>query len=103
MSLTVGEQRQTSAELHANHLLSGLSRHDVQADLGFTAGQLEATLDVASGCDPADVWLLRDHLQQVITAAGRTPVPYSVLAEAARAAAAGWFPLRPAPIAHHQR
>ncbi len=102
MSLTVGEQRQTSVELHANHRMSGLSLHDVQADLGFTAGQLEATLDVAPGCDPADVWLLRDYLQREITARGLTPAPYSVLTEPARAAAAGWFPLRTAPIAHRR-
>ncbi len=103
MSLTVGEQRQTSVELHANHRMSGLSLHDVQVDLGFTAGQLEATLDVAPGCDPVDVWLLRDYLQREITARGRTPAPYSVLTEPARAAAAEWFPLRPAPIAHRRR
>jgi hypothetical protein len=97
MSLTAEEQQRTSSELRANLALSGLMPGDVQAALGFGAGQLAQTLSVGPAASPADVWLLRDYLEQRVLALGGTPVPYTVLTAQARHMAAGWFRLRPVP------
>ncbi|WP_413600910.1 DUF2316 family protein [Curtobacterium sp. Curtsp57] len=42
---------------------------------------------------PRDVWLLRDYLDAIITAAGRTPHPYTSVTEQMRSAADTWFGL----------
>ena len=97
MSLTAEEQRRTSSELRANLALSGLAHGDVQAVLGFSAAQLAETLSVGPVASPADVWLLRDYLEQCVLAQGGSPVPYTVLTSQARPQAAGWFRLRPVP------
>ena len=97
MSLTTAEQRRTSSELRANLALSGLSADNVRTALGFTDAQLEATLSVGPAASPADVWLVRDYLEQRVLAQGGTPVPYTVLTSQARQLAAGWFRLRPVP------
>jgi hypothetical protein len=102
MSLTAAQQQRTSSELRANIALSGLSAGDVQAALGFTAERLEQVLSVGPAASPADVWLLRDYLEQRVLAQGGTPVPYTVLTSQARQLAAGWFRLRPVPGAQGQ-
>ncbi|GAA2096656.1 DUF2316 family protein [Kitasatospora saccharophila] len=96
MSLNDEERARTAAELRANLELTGLDADRAGAELGFDGGRLAQVLAVA-GADPADVWLLRDHLEDLVRAAGREPVPYTVLTEEARAAAERWFPLRRAP------
>ncbi|MHA6757185.1 DUF2316 family protein [Streptacidiphilus sp. PAMC 29251] len=95
MSLNREEQQRTSGELHANIQLCGTPPEQLAEQLGFSADQLEDTLNMGGACQPQDVWLLRDHLQDLVLAQGRTPVPYSVLTEQARRAAAVWFPLHP--------
>ena len=47
------------------------------------------------GARPADVWAVRDLLEEAALHAGAEPVPYTHLPEGARAAAEGWFRLRP--------
>ncbi|MFD7732085.1 DUF2316 family protein [Kitasatospora phosalacinea] len=96
MSLNAEERARTAAELRANLELAGIGASRVGDELGFVDGQLVEALGVV-GADPADVWLLRDHLEDLVRAAGREPVPYTVLTEEARAAAERWFPLRKAP------
>ncbi|MBN9105743.1 MAG: DUF2316 family protein [Propionibacteriaceae bacterium] len=90
MSLTPAQQRQTAAELQANFELSGLSTADLRQLTGWIQERIVATLTVDSA-DPADVWRLRDLLESEVRSAGRTPVPYSVLTEQARASARAWF------------
>lgn len=90
MSLTPAQQRQTVAELQANFELSGLSTADLRQLTGWTQSRIVAALTM-DGPDPADVWRLRDLLESEVVAAGRTPVPYSVLTEEARAYAETWF------------
>ena len=97
MSLTAEEQQRTCAELRANLALTGLADADVAAVLGFSAGQLAETLALGRASQPADVWLVRDYLEQRVLASGRTPVPFTVLTEQSRQLAAGWFRLRQAP------
>ncbi|WP_033221837.1 DUF2316 family protein [Kitasatospora phosalacinea] len=96
MSLNAEECARTAAELRANLELTGGDAGRAGAELGFDEQRLAQALDVA-GADPEDVWLLRDHLEDLVRAAGREPVPYTVLTEEARAAAERWFPLRKAP------
>nr|WP_033259343.1 DUF2316 family protein [Kitasatospora sp. SID7827] len=96
MSLNAEERARTAAELRANLELAGVGADLVGAELGFDGGRLAEALGV-DDADPADVWVLRDHLEDLVVAVGRAPVPYSVLTEEARAAAERWFPLRKAP------
>lgn len=90
MSLTTAQRQQTAAELQANFELSGLSTADLRALTGWTQERVVASLTI-TGADPADVWRLRDLLDAEVRAAGRTPWPFSVLTEQARAAAEVWF------------
>ena len=96
MSLNNSEQHRTSAELTANLELSGLDLAEVQADLDFTPIRLQSTL-AFDNAQPADVWLLRDYLDQVIIDRGRMPLPYTTLTEQARVNANRWFSLQVAP------
>jgi hypothetical protein len=97
MSLNEREQRRTSDELRRNLALSGLTTDEAAADLGFSAERLESTLGLDFASDPVDAWQLRDYLEQAITDAGGVPVPFTVLTEASRERARGWFRLREAP------
>jgi len=92
MALNKRERAATSAELHANLELSGLSENDLQLRLGITDDQLEAALGV-TGADPIDVWLVRDYLERIIVDRGGKPVPFTVLTPSARVAAEKWFAL----------
>lgn len=103
MSLSAAERRATSDELQANLALSGRSTAEVAADLGLDAEQVRRVLAVDPGSRPELVWLLRDHLDATVRASGREPHPWSTLTDAARAAAATWFPLRQAPAAERPR
>ena len=96
MSLTEQQRERTAQELAANLELAGLSIEQVCAALRFNQRQARATLAVR-GVDPADVWLLRDHLERAVLDAGRTPVSFTVLTEAARPAAGRWFGVQPKP------
>lgn len=93
MSLDRAEQQRTSEELRANQRLSGASDQQLAEQLDFSTQQVEDTLAVADASAPQDVWLLRDHLEDLVLALGGTPVRYSVLTEQARQSAARWFPL----------
>ncbi|HEV2637339.1 MAG TPA: DUF2316 family protein [Actinocrinis sp.] len=97
MSLNQEELNRTRAELQANFELSGVTLDDLRDDLDFSTEQLTDTLAMDGGSKPEDVWLLRDHLEDLVRDEGRTPVPYTVLTEGARAAASVWFPLAQAP------
>jgi hypothetical protein len=76
--------------LRANQSLSGLDEAQLELLTGWTPQRLASTLQV-DGASPADVWRLRDVLEQAAIRAGKTPVPYTVLTETAQAAARGWF------------
>ncbi|MEV4131595.1 DUF2316 family protein [Dactylosporangium sp. NPDC049742] len=97
MSLNLAEKAQTAAELQANQRLTGRTPDALAADLGFTTAYLDDLLHLRPAIDPADVWLLRDHLEREVLTHGGTPVPYTVLTEPARAAATTWFNLRRLP------
>lgn len=94
MSLTGAERARTVQELRANLALSGFDHAQLIAATGFTERRLTTTLALEPGCDPVDVWRLRDVLEQAVRAAGGTPVPYTVLTERARRKARGWFGVR---------
>ncbi|MGY0499284.1 DUF2316 family protein [Nocardia sp. FBN12] len=97
MSLNAEERARTSEELHANLRLTGLTPQEAQAALEFTHEQFESALNCSDIAKPADVWLLRDHLEQLVEDQDGTPVPYTVLTEQARSSARRWFRLRRAP------
>jgi len=97
MSLDRAELVRTRTELAANLDLTGLTREQVAADLGYDATRLSAALEPDGSGDPVDVWQLRDYLDQAVRDAGATPVPFTVLTERSRVMAGTWFRLRPAP------
>ncbi|MFD5142454.1 DUF2316 family protein [Streptomyces sp. NPDC058401] len=97
MSLNEEQRARTSQELLLNFQLAGTSLDAVRAQLDFTAQRLDDTLNVREQSRPEDVWLLRDHLENLVRAQGHTAVPYTVLTRTARLAAAIWFPLRRPP------
>ncbi|MGX6600991.1 DUF2316 family protein [Micromonosporaceae bacterium Da 78-11] len=97
MSLNDEERARTGQELAENFRLAGSTPDEIRAALDFSFEQFEDTLTVRPGGRPQDVWLLRDHLEDLIRAQGVTPVPYTVLTDEAREAAAVWFPLRRSP------
>jgi len=91
MSLDRDERRTTSAELHANLDLAGLTVDDVAHDLGLPPADVRDALGITPATSPVLVWKLRDHLEAAARAAGHDPVPYTHLPEHMRAAARGWF------------
>jgi hypothetical protein len=95
MTLNAAQRDRTSEELRANLALSGLTAGQATADLRFTPQRLRAALDASA--DPADVWQLRDYLEQAVRDTGRRPVAYTVLSRRARFLARTWFTLRKAP------
>ena len=99
MSLNGTDRAQASQELMASYNLAGLSRDEIQHDLGFTPQQLERALAVRPTSDPAQMWLLRDYLDRAIRDRGRKPAGYTVLTDTARVAASQGLRLRPAPAA----
>lgn len=54
-------------------------------------------LGVTEGAGPAEVWQLRDYLDQAVRDAGGRPVPFTVLTDRARHLARVWFTLPQAP------
>lgn len=87
----------TRDELARNADLTGLTPAQIAADLGFTEKHLEQAMTLDRVSDPADVWQLRDYLEQAVRDGGGTPVHFTVLTEASRSPARNWFRLRPAP------
>jgi len=97
MSLSNAERLATSQELQENLLLSDLTNLQVATDLGYSLSRLAATVALSAGNDPADVWQLRDYLQQAVRDSGVEAAPFTVLTEQSRSAAQRWFGLRQAP------
>lgn len=97
MSLTQEQKSRTRQELWANRQNCPLDDHTLCETLEWTPQQLAETLDVSAGSTPAQVWLLRDFLQQAVSDLGRTLVPFTVLTEDARASSERWFGSRRIP------
>jgi len=97
MSLTQEQKFRTRQELWANRQSCPLDDHVLCEALGWTPQQLADTLDVNAGSTPAEVWLLRDFLEQAVSDLGGTPVPFTVLTEDTRADSERWFGPRRIP------
>lgn len=65
---------------------------DEGASMSLDRAQRERTSPASR---PEVVWLLRDHLAEVIEARGEHPHPYTHLTDEMRAAAERWFPSPP--------
>ncbi len=94
--LNADEVLRTVDELKANLAASTLTLTEVAHDLSFTTDDIRAVLDV-DHVDPADVWLLRDYLEQAVRDRGDQPTAFTVLTESNRRRARSWFLLRAAP------
>ena len=97
MSLNDAELQRTRDELAANLALTGLTLDQVAGDLGYAAQRLRDALAPRGSGDPADVWLLRDYLEQAVRDGGGEPAPFTVLTEPNRRLARQWFSLQEAP------
>lgn len=94
MSLNRNERDVTARELADNLALTGLSQEQVRERTGLPPERFQSALDVSAVMDPADVWLVRDTIEDAVREAGRTPLPYSRLTDGMRRAAAMWFGYR---------
>ena len=94
MSLNRRERETTARELDNNLALTGLTRAQVRERTGLPPERFQAALEVNAVMDPADVWLVRDTIEDAVREAGRTPLPYSRLTDGMRRAAAMWFGYR---------
>lgn len=94
MSLNTEERRRTADELRANLALTGMTESHARSGTGLDEHEWREAMHVSSRSRPEDVWLVRDRLIALVRAAGREPVPFTVLTEGTRAAASVWFPLR---------
>ncbi|MFT3889354.1 MAG: DUF2316 family protein [Arachnia sp.] len=91
MSLNDAQRRATASEFARNLELAGLTRDELRERCGLTPSSFALAMDVRPGCDPVDVWLIRDTLETAVKEAGGTPVPFSAMPERMRAAAGRWF------------
>ncbi|BDZ41902.1 hypothetical protein GCM10025865_12010 [Paraoerskovia sediminicola] len=98
MSLNTLEMQQTSQELRANLGISGLTVPDLATELDMEPTTVESVLAMDGSADPADVWLVRDHMQNTILMRRRTPFPYTRLTDEMRTVAKSWFSLHEAPL-----
>lgn len=94
MSLNRREVAATAKELAANVALAGLSEEALAARAGLDLSRYRAALTVDGAEHPADVWRVRDTVEDAVLGAGRTPVPYSKLTDGARSSAERWFGYR---------
>ncbi|MGT2425779.1 DUF2316 family protein [Amnibacterium kyonggiense] len=94
MALTPEERHRTAEELHANLLLAGVTEAHLRSDTDLDEHEFREAMHVSPRSRPEHVWLLRDRLLVLVRAAGRRPVPFTVLTEPARAAAPVRFPRR---------
>lgn len=61
MSLNMFQRRSVTKTLLDDLDRSGLTRDQVQADLGISADQLDRAIRLAAGGDPTHIWLVRDY------------------------------------------
>lgn len=94
MSLNRNERDVTARELADNLALTGLSQEQVRERTGLPPERFQSALDVSAVMDPADVWLVRDTIEDAVREEGKTPLPYSKLTDSMRRAAAAWFGYR---------
>ena len=94
MSLNRRERETTARELDDNLALTGLTRAQVRERTGLPPERFQAALEVNAVMDPADVWLVRDTIEDAVREEGKTPLPYSKLTDSMRRAAAAWFGYR---------
>jgi hypothetical protein len=94
MSLSTEQRHRTAEELHANLNLAGVTESHLRHDTDLDEHEFREAMHVSARSRPEHVWLLRDRLVVLVHAAGKQPVPFTVLTEDMRAAASVWFPLR---------
>lgn len=78
MSLNAQQLAATRQELHANFILTGLTKEQVAADLQISLTKLDHlfTLTQQSLNDP---WILRNYLLERVAAIGQDPVSFTAL------------------------
>lgn len=94
MSLNTEQRHRTAAELHANLALAGVTEAHLRSGTDLDEHEFREAMHVSTRSRPEHVWLLRDRLVVLVHAAGKQPVPFTVLTETTRAPAATSFPLQ---------
>lgn len=79
--LNTKEKQITAKELHKNYEELDLKKEQILIDLQFSKEKLEDTFAVCKKhiAGPADVWKLRDYLEEKLTEQGKEVYPFSVL------------------------
>ena len=98
MSLSPAEQERTRMELTRNLDQSGWTPERIATALGISLERVDMALAMTRA-RPADVWMVRDVLDEAVRQVGRSPEPYTHLSTGARASADAWFKLRPVSAA----
>ena len=78
MSLSAKQIEDTKRELKENFDKAGVNIKDVAADLGTTENYIEKLLNL----EPIrleDTWILKNHLIEKVTEAGKTPTAFTAL------------------------
>jgi hypothetical protein len=94
MSLTTEQRHRTAEELRANLALAGVTESHLRAGTDLDEYEYREAMHVSTRSRPEHVWLVRDRLEVLVRAAGKQPVPFTVLTEDMRGPASVWFPLR---------
>lgn len=97
MSLNRSEMAQTALDLNRHLDAARLSIPELADWLGLRTQVVEDVLAMNGDATPATVWLVRDALDQAVSAAGGSADGWSVLTDQARTMAQRWFALSPVP------
>ncbi len=82
MRLTRAERDKTAREFEENLQRSGLTFDELRDLTGLSESRfIKAFLVMERGTDPADIWLIRDLLENAVRHKGIDPVPFTVLPE----------------------
>ena len=78
MSLTKEQENITQKELEANLAKSGLSIHEIAADLGTTDDYIDQLMHLKP-LRIEDTWILRNYLLEKVKESGQEPTPFTIL------------------------
>lgn len=79
MSLSQKEIEITARELQKNFELLGYTKARVAKDLNIEIDYLDKLLVIDKHVNPANVWMLRDYLEEKLIRNGQEPFPFTVL------------------------
>lgn len=96
MSLDRSQMAATADDLRANLERAGLTPDELASWLGLPTEEVAGVIAMDGEASPVEVWLVRDAIEETLRADGDGG-DWSVLTDANRDRALGWYPLRDVP------